>query len=211
MDTEIQARRRAVIKDIYVGLVGWAWIAVSATATYFLAAALFFKAPWWHFLFCLVVAWLSYRVALYYHLEREGRTLVAASEPWSASPDETYYLGFENGGTRKVQIQERDDVDAYVQEFNARTVGDSIIVRVVSQSLQKQRLATGRDGVVWPDSTPIFHVHFSDGVTSELNLSPDEVEAWGQRWRSYGAVEITEICDAYGYVIWPERNGSRIF
>ena len=208
---EAQARQRAIIKEVYVGLVGWAWIATCLAAVYFLVAALFFKSSWWHFVLCVVGAWMLYRVALYYRLEREGRTPVAPSAPWTAPSDETYYLGFKNGGTRKVHIQDRDEVEAYVLEFNARAIGDGVIVRVVSQSLQKQRLATGRDGVVWPESTPVFYVHFSDEVVSELNLDPTEADAWGDKWRSYGAVEITEICDTYGYVIWPERDGSRVF
>jgi len=81
-------------------------------------------------------------------------------------------------------------------------------------SLQKQRLATGRDGTVWPSTTPTFYIRFSEGVVSILNLEPTEVEFWAQKWRSFKIhgrdVSITEICDDYGYVIWPERNGSRI-
>jgi len=211
MATEIQAMRRAIIKDVYVGIVGWAWIAMCLASVYFLVAALFFKNRWWHFFLCAAGAWLLYRIALYYRLENEGKIPQGANAPWSAPADETYYLEFKNGGTRRAHIHERDDVGSFVQEHNARAVGGDIIIRVVSQSLQKQRLATGRDGVVWPDCAPIFYVHFSDGVVSELNLEPTEVESWAQKWRSYGEVVITEICDTYGYVIWPERDGSRIF
>lgn len=132
-----------------------------------------------------------------------------------APPDETYDLILGNGGSRRVHIQERDDIEDFVRDYNARFIGGGVVVRVVSKSLQKQRLATYRDGIVWPSKTPTFYVHFSDEEVSELNLEPTEVESWATKWRTFEIhgrqVTITAICDSYGYIIWPERDGSRIF
>jgi ABC-type Co2+ transport system permease subunit len=66
-------RRQAAVKEAYVGLVGWAWIAASIAAVYYLFRAIFFGGSWWTFVGTSVVAWVLYRVALYYQLENERR------------------------------------------------------------------------------------------------------------------------------------------
>jgi hypothetical protein len=65
------ARRQAIIKEAYVGLIGWAWIGIGLAAAYFLLKAVFFHGSWWSFIGASVGAWLLYRVALYYQLEKE--------------------------------------------------------------------------------------------------------------------------------------------
>ena len=65
------ARRRAMIKEIYVGLVGWAWIAMAIATVYYLAKAIFLGGSWWTVIGAAVGAWVLYRVALYYQLENE--------------------------------------------------------------------------------------------------------------------------------------------
>jgi hypothetical protein len=219
MLTTKQARRQAIIKEAYVGIIGWGWIAASLACVYFLAAAILVGSSWWKFFACGAGAWLLYKIALYYQLEREGKIPAATPVEWSTPPDETYYLTLKDGSHKRVHIPDRaadfEDFDDYVQNYNGRTSGGGSIVRVVSVSLQKQRLATGRDGTVWPNSTPRFYVHFSDGVQSQLNLDPTEVESWAQQWRSFKMhgheISIESICDDAGYVIWPERDGSQIF
>jgi hypothetical protein len=214
MLTKEQARRQAIIKEAYVGIIGWAWIATSLASLYFLAAALFFGNSWWRFIVCAAGTWLLYKVSLYYQLEPERNVPRATTTEWSAPPDETYYLCFKNGGSKRVHIPEDDDIDAFVQRFNSHVFGDGVVVRVVSASLQKQRLATGRDGTVWP-KTPTFDIHFSDGEVSSLNIEPSEIERWATQWHSFSVkgkeVRIDAICDDEGFVIWPERDGSRIF
>jgi hypothetical protein len=65
------ARRQAIIKEVYVSLIGWAWIAFCLAAAYFLLKAVFFHGSWWTFFWTSVAAWLLYQVGLYYQLEKE--------------------------------------------------------------------------------------------------------------------------------------------
>jgi hypothetical protein len=65
------ARRQAIIKEVYVGVIAWAFIAVSLAAAYFLLKALFFHGSWRTFIETLVGAWLLYRVSLHYASEKE--------------------------------------------------------------------------------------------------------------------------------------------
>jgi hypothetical protein len=51
-------RRQAAVKEAYVGLVGWAWIAASIAAVYYLFRAIFFGGSWWTFVGTSVVAWV---------------------------------------------------------------------------------------------------------------------------------------------------------
>jgi hypothetical protein len=64
------ARRQAIIKEVYVGVIAWAFIAVSLAA-YFLLKALFFHGSWRTFIGTSVGAWLLYRVSLHYASEKE--------------------------------------------------------------------------------------------------------------------------------------------
>ena len=79
MNTEAQDRRQAIIKEIYVGIIGWVWIALAIATVYFLVRAIFYGGTWWYFLGCAVLCRLFYGVALYYQLEKE-RTLRVAAE-----------------------------------------------------------------------------------------------------------------------------------
>ena len=217
MLTTEQARRQAIIKEAYVGIIGWGWIAASLACMYFLAAAIFFGRSWWQFFASAAGSWLLFKISLYYRLESECKITTAANVEWSAPLNETFYLYFKNGKFERVHIPEGvdndTDLDAFARQFNSKVFGDDVIVRIVSMVLQKQRLATGRDGTVWP-KTPPFDVHFSDGVVSSLNIEPSEIEGWATQWRSFSIegdeVRIESICDDEGFVIWPERDGSRI-
>lgn len=71
MPTEDQARRQAIIKEAYIGVIGWAWMAAAIASVYFLIVAIFYGASWWRFFGCAVAAWVLYRVALYYQPEKE--------------------------------------------------------------------------------------------------------------------------------------------
>jgi hypothetical protein len=73
MQTPEQYRRTQIIKELYVSAIGWAWIAAGIAALYFLTKAIFFGSTWWHFFESILVAWLLYRVSLYYVLEKERR------------------------------------------------------------------------------------------------------------------------------------------
>jgi hypothetical protein len=50
---------------LFVGFVGWLWIAAVLCMIYLLASAILFSGSWWLFFACAVAAWLLYRVALY--------------------------------------------------------------------------------------------------------------------------------------------------
>ena len=60
-----------IIKELYVNVVGWAWIAACIAMLYFLAMAIFDSGSWWYFLGSAVLVWLLYKVSLYYQLEKE--------------------------------------------------------------------------------------------------------------------------------------------
>ena len=62
---------RGVIKELYVGLIGWAWIVACVGTVYFLFRAIFYQGSWWHFFGSVAVSWLLYRVSLYYQIEKE--------------------------------------------------------------------------------------------------------------------------------------------
>ncbi len=65
------APRRAMIKEAYVGLIGWIWIAMSIAAVYYFVKAIFFGGSWWTVIGVAVGTWVLYEVALYYQLEKE--------------------------------------------------------------------------------------------------------------------------------------------
>jgi|SRR6516225_10616261 hypothetical protein len=60
------------VKFLYVGVIGWIWIAASLVAVYFLVRAIFFDDKWWHVIASVAVAWFLYKVTLYYQLEKTG-------------------------------------------------------------------------------------------------------------------------------------------
>jgi len=62
---------KAIVKEFFVGFVGWLWIAAVLCTIYLLASAILFSGSWWLFFACAVAAWLLYRVALYFQLEKE--------------------------------------------------------------------------------------------------------------------------------------------
>jgi hypothetical protein len=60
-----------LIKEFYVGVIAWAFIAVSLASAYFLLKAIFFHGSWWTFIRTSVAASLLYWVSLHYALENE--------------------------------------------------------------------------------------------------------------------------------------------
>jgi hypothetical protein len=52
-------------------LIGWAWFAASVAALYFFVRAILYDGSWWSFFGSVAIAWLLYRVALYYQLQKE--------------------------------------------------------------------------------------------------------------------------------------------
>jgi hypothetical protein len=85
--TKMQGRRAAQIKELYVGIIGWAWMAAVVAALYLLVTALFFGSSWWMFFASVAVARVLYRVSLYYVLENERAMRTAA--PIQATPPST--------------------------------------------------------------------------------------------------------------------------
>lgn len=71
---------QAMAKEAYVGAVGWIWAAASLVSIYFAAQALFFDDAWWPVVASAVVAWVFYKVSLYYLLERNDRLVDAKVE-----------------------------------------------------------------------------------------------------------------------------------
>eukprot|EP01037_Dinobryon_pediforme_P017867 gene17867-18096_t len=60
-----------MIKELYVSLIGWSWVAAIIAALYFLIKAIFYAGSWWSFFGSVFVVWLLYKVSLYYQLEKE--------------------------------------------------------------------------------------------------------------------------------------------
>jgi hypothetical protein len=156
------------------------------------------------------VLWLGFA---WYKYRREAEEASYKDRPeaekWYEPSEEAYYLIFKNGVHRKVRIHEASEIEAYVQEANRDSYTDNPIVRIVPQALQGQRLACGRDGTVWP-KVPKFSVHFQDGVISILNLEPEKIDQWA-KLTGGGKHKIVAICDEYASVIWPARDGSKVF
>jgi hypothetical protein len=65
-----EQRQQHWIEFLYVSLIGWAWLAASLVAAYFLFSAVFFGGGWWRVVASVAVAWFLYKVTLYYQLER---------------------------------------------------------------------------------------------------------------------------------------------
>jgi len=74
MRAEKQSRRAAQLKELYVGLIGWVWVAAVLAAIYFVVKASFFGGSWWSFFGCVAAAWLFYRISVYYMLETQKAT-----------------------------------------------------------------------------------------------------------------------------------------
>jgi ABC-type Co2+ transport system permease subunit len=65
--------QRSWIEELYVGVIGWIWIAASLVTVYFLVRAVFFGDGWWRVVASVAVAWFLYKVTLYYQLEKTGQ------------------------------------------------------------------------------------------------------------------------------------------
>ena len=51
------------IEFLYVGVIGWIWIAASLAAVYFLVRAVFFGDGWWQAVASVAAAWFLYKYA----------------------------------------------------------------------------------------------------------------------------------------------------
>jgi hypothetical protein len=65
-------RRQSWVEFLYIGIIGWIWIAASLVAVYFLVRAIFFGDGWWRFVASAAAAWFLYKVTLYYQLDPHG-------------------------------------------------------------------------------------------------------------------------------------------
>jgi hypothetical protein len=72
MLTEKQATRQAIIKEFYVGLIGWLWISGFFVTLYLTVSAIFFSGSWARALSCAFITWVLYRVTEYYYLEGQN-------------------------------------------------------------------------------------------------------------------------------------------
>ena len=89
MRTPEQARRADIAKEVYVTIIGWVWMVAGAATLYFLVSAIFFGGSWWSALGSAVVAWVLYRVSLYYLLEKEATRRAAANSQATNPPTYT--------------------------------------------------------------------------------------------------------------------------
>jgi hypothetical protein len=133
----VLGQRKAIIKELYVGVIGWTWIAALVASVYSAVTAAAFAGSWWRFFACAVTTWVLYQVSLYYVLETEHK-----QQP----------------------------------------------------GLETQQLT----------------VHFDNGTVEEISLFPGNIGSWVDKVQREGKL-IEAICDEYGYVIWAEKDGSRIF
>jgi hypothetical protein len=68
------SKAKAIFKELFVGVVGWVWIAALLCTIYYLVRATIFDGSWSVFFGCAAAAWLLYRASLHFQLEKE-RTL----------------------------------------------------------------------------------------------------------------------------------------
>jgi hypothetical protein len=66
-------KSNAVLKELFVGLVGWLWVAVAIWSLYYLTRVLFFDGSWLIFFGMIFAVWCLDHVTLYYQLEKERR------------------------------------------------------------------------------------------------------------------------------------------
>jgi hypothetical protein len=145
MPTEEQAKRQQIIKEVYVGIIGWAWMVAALASVYFLLVAIFHGASWWWFLGCAAAAWLLYRVALYYQLER-NRVVLEAAKNWPPKrPPEltpaTYRVVYSDGASQETLLTP-EEINRWATASNRDAEGKfpHRIIRVVNE----------RGVVVWP-------------------------------------------------------------
>ena len=103
MQTSRQFRTKAIVKELYVGLIGWLWIVAGVVTVYFAVIALIFGGSWWNCLGSGVIAWFLYRVSLFYVLEKQRELL--------ATP------------RTEAQRSTREGHDAAVAQFSRRLAG----------------------------------------------------------------------------------------
>jgi hypothetical protein len=130
----MQRHTGAMIKELYVGLIGWAWIVTFVAAFYFLVMAIFNHGSWWHFFGSVAVSVLLYRVSLYYQLEKErawrrtGRGKFAAVSEGSS--------GYVFGRDYKVSLRRIIIPLPVPNDLDAETIGVS--VRAASLNGERQ-------------------------------------------------------------------------
>ncbi|MGA7371136.1 MAG: hypothetical protein WBW37_00635 [Methyloceanibacter sp.] len=66
----MQPRDKEIIEELYVNLIGCAWIA-ACVALHFLVMAIFYQGSWWDFFGSVAISALLYRGSLYCQPERE--------------------------------------------------------------------------------------------------------------------------------------------
>lgn len=71
------------------------------------------------------------------------------------------------------------------------------------------RIVDDSDATVWSDGKQELTIYFDGGEVTKITLPPGEIERWAYKTQISGRL-IEAICDGEGYVIWPEKDGSRI-
>jgi len=72
MPTSQQLKRQLLFEELYVGIIGWMWVAASLAAVYFIIRAVFFGDGWWRVAASAAAALFLYKVLSYYQLEKQG-------------------------------------------------------------------------------------------------------------------------------------------
>jgi len=90
--TPKRIRRPAIAREIYVSVVGWVWVVAGLACSYFAVRAIFFDEAWWPVVVSAAVAWVLYKISLYYLLEKNRlpsttNTKVALSPSRSDAPE----------------------------------------------------------------------------------------------------------------------------
>jgi Family of unknown function (DUF6460) len=95
----------AIAKELYVSVVGWIWVAAVLASLYFLVRAIFFDDGWWPVVASAAVAWVLYKVSLYYLLEGKNSLPSAAKAEVGLSPlknDSPERKGIQGNGNSRI-------------------------------------------------------------------------------------------------------------
>ena len=58
--TQMQAWRQAMLKELYVGVIGWLWVAGCLAVIYYLVGAVFWGRSWWYLIGAALATWAFY-------------------------------------------------------------------------------------------------------------------------------------------------------
>lgn len=78
---KMTSKTGAILKELFVGAIGWLWIAAVIFTIYQLVMVALFHGSWPVLLGSAAATWLLYRVSLHFQLEKERMMRVAAGKP----------------------------------------------------------------------------------------------------------------------------------